>query len=325
MYRFQPSIICFFIFSDPTESDYVEPTKSEEPHAVEPVEKKKRGRKPKEPVADIPSEEVIDEEGIKISETVSAASSEAVKKTDNNNSSEPNLGAKPEEELKAITSPVEKRRRGRPAKSDNIPIQSNEHRNDKIVLGKTGRADKANKIEPSKVSDTKKNEDALVAEGLRKSSRHKGEPAKRYQELELTPEVDKRKGRKKAETSKVKASQEKTNSKAVKVDEKKRISKKKTDGYEMVAEEESEEEKNDGVRKQEIELKVGAKKHVPKKKDDITPVEEDGDSSQTEQQKKKEENLANEGKEESPVKNNRGRKKKELDPVVNQVNHTFYF
>jgi len=309
LYRSLPLIICFFlIFLDPTESDYVEPTKSEEPHAVEPVEKK-RGRKPKEPAADISPEEVIYEEGIKISEIFSAASSEAVKKTDHNNSSEPNLGAKPEEELKAITSPVEKRRRGRPAKSDNIS---------------TGRPDKANKIEPSKVSDMKKNGDALVAEGIRKSSRHKGEPAKKYQELELTPEVDKRKGRNKTETSKVKASQEKTNSKAVKVGEKKKNSKKKTDDCKMVAEEESEEENNDGVRKQEVEPKVGAKKHVAKKKDDITPIEEDDDSSQTEQQKKKEENLANEGEEESPVKIKRGRKKKELDPV-NQVNHTFSF
>jgi hypothetical protein len=319
-----------------TESAFIddaEPYKTEDLPAVQNMEKKKRGRKPKDPVAEVPTQEVINEEAFEILETASAA--EEGKRRDKNNSSEPTSEAEPEPEPEDATSPVEvKRRRGRPVKSDNVPVQNDEHRDDKIVSGKTGRAAKTNKMEPSKESEKKKNVDveAVATEGPRKSSRNKGEPAKSYQEVELTPKVDKKKGSKKVETSKVKASEEKsdkTNSKAddVKVDEKKKRGRKKADDSKTVAEEKSQEDRkrvHSEIQKKVTEPEVNVKKRGAKKKDDITPIEEDEDSSPAKQRKKDAESSSNE-EVESPVKVKRGRKKKDLASAVNEVINTFSF
>ena len=276
----------------------------------ESTEKKKKGRRAiKETREEVP---------------VTAASIEKSDEDlgDNNNSSESISKANREPEPEDVTSAVKvKRRKGReekgPAKFDNPPIQND----DKIVAEKidqTAIPSKANKIKPSTVSE-KKNNEAAEVERPRKSSRHQGEPAKRYQELELTPIVKrKRKGRKKDETSEVKASQERSdktisNADDVEVDEKKKDSIKKVT---PPATEGSKEKKNDEIKK-----KVGAKKHEAKKKDDIPP-KESARSPTTKQRKKEEENSSNK-EEESTVKNKRGRKKKELAPVVNQVSFTF--
>lgn len=212
-----------------------------------------------------------------------------------------------------------KKRRGRPPK-DSAQATSEEG------SSKTIRGAKSSKTESRRDDET--TDASEVCDGPRKSSRNKGEPAKKYMELDLTPEVTKRK--KKVE-SKVKADEyqsEKSNkahksdskiANDVEVNEKKKRGKKRGDDTDDESEDETEEPPEPRVA---TKKRVGAKKKVV----NTPPMEEEENPSPPKRRKQQPESPQAE-EVESPVKSKRGRKKKDQVEVNNepQIAHQVSF